>query len=460
MAFPTVTSTETNSDFNYMLKRYMPYNMLFEEVTKRDYFLGKVAKDQNWKGGELEVPFMGANASSISYGELTAEAEINEDKPVLGHVSGYKEIWGAMVFNDHDLARHDSLEQSFLKILPDRLEAFITRMKEAVSINLLNGTHLASFAIVAPAAPTYAAEQIELATGVVKVDRPARLTIGQFLEVGTVGNNKAIILPDNGVYIKSIDISSKKITVTSDKALATAVDLSATPDPDGPGGPLLGGLDLVTGDKAYVRGATIAGRGFTSLRDQLLSSANGGSATQFGIPKLDYPHLQAVNFDGSAFNATSALGVLFDAFNETRELGKGTPTDLIMSFRNLSFCMRELELGGSNGSGDKTFGKGNFKAVDTRVNAFGWTEIDVVGVKGSLTIVGVQEMDDDIIYMMDWRGVKLHSNGFFERRTAPDGKQFYETRSQTGYKYILDTRFFGELVVSKPSHCGVIYGIL
>lgn len=440
MAFPTVPSTDTNLDFNYMLKRYMPYSMLFEEVTKRDYFLGKVPKDQNWKGGELEVPFMGAHASSISYGELTAEAEINEDKPVLGHVSGYKEIWGAMVFNDHDLARHDSLEQSFLKILPDRLEAFIGRMKEAVSINLLNGTHTVSFLIGGASGTTDGV----LATGICQVDRPARLTIGQYLELGVVG-----VAPKQVAYVRKINISTKEVTfnINKDLTVITPPDLSVAT-----------GVALASGDKAFVKGAITTGKGFTSLKDQLLSAANGGSTTLFGIDKLDYPHLQAVNVDGSSITANNILDVLFTAFNTTRELGKGTPTDLIMSFKNLGSAMRELELGGSSGS-NKTFGKGNFKAVDTRINAFGWTEIDVTGVKGSLTIVGVQEMDDDIIYMMDWRGVKLHSNGFFERRTAPDGKQFYETRSPNGYKYIIDNRFFGELVVCKPSHCGVIYGI-
>jgi len=439
MTFPTTGFTTTNLDFDTMIKRYMPYNLLFEEVMKRDYFLGKVAKDQNWKGGEMQIPFMGAHASSISYGELTAEAEINEDKPVLGTVSGYKEIWGSMVFNDHDLQRHTSLEQSFLKILPDRLESFIERMKEAVSINLLNGTHTASLDV--------AAAGVNLAGGIVGVDRPARLSINQFFEVGTVGTNKAAGLPDGGAYVGQIDIGNKLVTLYSDKALTAVVDLSG------------GGINVVAGDKVFVRGATIAGRGFTALRDQLLSAANGGSTTLFGINKLLYPHLQAVNVDGSGITASNILNVLFDAYNTTRELGKGSPTDLIMSFKNLGSAMRELELGGSNAGGDKTFGKGNFSVTDTRISAFGWTEIDVVGVKGRLTIVGVQEMDDDIIYMMDWRGAKLHSNGFFERRTAPDGKQFYETRSTSGYKYILDTRFFGELVVTKPSHCGIIYGI-
>jgi len=444
MTFPTTGYTTTNVDFDTMIKRYMPYNLLFEEVMKRDYFLGKVAKDQNWKGGEMQIPFMGAHASSISYGELTAEAEINEDKPVLGTVSGYKEIWGAMVFNDHDLQRHTSLEQSFLKILPDRLESFIERMKEAVSINLLNGTHTVTFNIGGLTGSTDGS----LALGVVKVDRPARVSINQFFELGVVGSNKAAGFPDAGVYVGAINIGTKEVSFFTDKALTVAADLSVAT-----------GIALAPADKAYVRGATVAGRGFTSLRDQLLSAVNGGSTSLFGISKLLYPHLQAVNADGSSINASNILGVLFDAYNTTRELGKGSPTDLIMSFKNLGSAMRELELGGSNGGGDKTFGKGQFTATDTRVNAFGWTEIDVVGVKGRLTIVGVQEMDDDIIYMMDWRGIKLHSNGFFERRTAPDGKQFYETRSTSGYKYILDTRFFGELVVTKPSHCGIIYGI-
>lgn len=438
MTFPTTGFTTTNVDFDTMIKRYMPYELIFEEVMKRDYFLGKVEKDQTWKGGEMQIPFMGAHASSISYGQLYDEAEINEDKPVLGTVSGYKEIWGAMVFNDHDLQRHDNMAQSFLKILPDRLESFIDRMKEAVSINLLNGAHAVSL--------DSAAANSDLANGKIVVDRPARLTVGQFLELGSVGSNKsAAVNAQGGCYVGDINIEEKSVIFYSDKALTTPVDLSGT------------GINIVAGDKAFVKGATVAGQGFTSLRDQLLSAANGGSSTLFGINKLAYPHLQATNFDGSGIDKDNILGVLFDAYNSTRELGKGNPTDLVMSFKNLGSCMRELELGSSSSS--KAYGRGDFSVTDTRVSAFGWTEIDVVGVKGKLTIVGVQEMDDDIIYMMDWRGVKLHSNSFFERRTAPDGKQFYETRSTSGYKYIIDTRFFGELVVCKPSHCGVIHSI-
>jgi hypothetical protein len=419
-----------------------------EEAMKRDYFLGKVAKDQNWKGGELQVPFMGAHASSISYGQLTDEAKINEDKPVLGTVGGYKEIWGAMVFNDHDLSRHDSLEQSFLKIIPDRIESFVDRMKEAVSINLLNGSHIASVVF------GDAAE--DLANGIIVADRPARLQINQFLEIGIPGlpgvDNRTAALADGGVYITAIDMSSGALTVSATQGGA-AVDLSTSA--------------IAAGDKFYVKGARevdAAGRtkGFTSLRSQLISNplVAGSSSTIFGINKKSYPHLQSVEISGNGVVASGFLDLLFDAYNKTREIGKGNPTDMVMSYKNLAAAMRALELGGSESTGGakSTYGR-EFSVADTRVSAFGWTEIDVVGVKGRMTLVGVQEMDDDVVYLLDWRGIKLHSNGMFERRTAPDGKQFYETRSPAGYKYIVDTRFFGELVVSKPSHCGVIHSL-
>jgi hypothetical protein len=122
--------------------------------------------------------------------------------------------------------------------------------------------------------------------------------------------------------------------------------------------------------------------------------------------------------------------------------------------------MKQLE-GGlvGSGAGSAQPSQRSYTVTDHKANAFGWTEITLTGVKGKLTLVGVQEMDDDIIYMIDWRGIKLHSNEFFERRTAPDGKQFYEIRKTSGYKYIVDTRFYGDLVVSRPSYCGIIYGV-
>lgn len=428
-------STTTNADFNNMLKDYMPYELLFEELMKRDYFLSKVEKDQSWTNGPLQVAFMGGNASSYSYGELTDIGDITEDRPIRGEVSSYKEIWGTMLFNHRDLDQHGDMAKTFLKILPDRLEDFISRFKEIVSVNLLNGTHFAIF--------DDANLFNNLAGGILGTDRPARFTVGQYIEAATAG-----VAPIGVGYVESINIDQKTIHIVVDKALAGAdVDFTG----------------LAAGDRFYIRGANAVGpsQAFTALRDQLLSPGNAapytGSTNLFGTSKLAYPHLQAPNFNATGVIGDDFLDFIFDKLVETQTLGKGKPTDVIMSYKNLGHAMKALE-GGLVGNQSATQGR-RYSAGDTKADVFGWTEIQVTGISGSLKLVGVQEMDDDIVYMMDWRSVKLHSNGFFERRTAPDGKQFYETRSASGYQYVIDTRFYGELVVSKPSHCGVLYNV-
>jgi hypothetical protein len=410
----------TQVSFDNMLKQYLPYSLLKEEMEKRDYLLTKITKDQKWKGGEMQVPFRGGKASSIAYGELTDVAQITEDRHVRGTVPGYKELWGSMIFNDHDLAKHGDMAQSFIKILPDMIEDFLGCMKEAVSVNLLNGSHIVSY--------DSASLANDLVNGVIAVDRPARVTIGQFLEFGIPG------VPRTNGYVKEINMSDKTLLINDD------ISLTGT-DTD------LAGAGVVAGDKAFVRGAIAIGSGFTSLRDQLLSAAAGGSASLFGVTKTAYPHLQAFNADGSGITGANILESIFDAYNETRQLGKGAPTDVILSYKHLGNVMKALEV------------SREYTGSDTKASVYGWTEISVVGVKGQLKIVGVMEMDDDIIHILDWNSMKLHSNGMFERRTSPEGRSFFEVRNTDGYKYVVDTRFFGELVVSKPSYNGIIHSI-
>lgn len=398
----------TTTTFNDMLKKYMPYNLLKEEIEKRDYFLSKVEKDQKWKGGELQVPFRGGRASSMKFGGLKDVAEITENREILGTVSAYKEIWGAMVFNDSDLAKHDSMEQSFIKILPDQLDEFIDSMKETVSLNLLNGAHMDVTTAAGAVGSTVA------------VAHPERYQLGMY------------IVFDGGEegYIESINMETKVIKLDSQIGLGGAdVDLSG----------------VASGEKIYIEGAKTAG--FTGLPDQLLSLANGGSTNLFGEAKTAYPHLQAFNFDGSGITAANILEKLFDALSGVRQYGKGNVTDAIMSYKHMGNIMKALEVAR------------DYTSKDTKASVYGWTEIEIIGVKGKLTLVAVPEMNDENILLVDWGAIKLHSNGMFERRTAPDGKQFYEVRATTGFKYIVDIRFFGELVVNKPSHCGIIHSI-
>ncbi len=411
-----------------MLNEYLYYELLAEELQKQNFLIGRVTKDMNWKGGTLPVPFEGAEASTITYGQLAAEADITEFEYVRGEVSGYKEVWGAMIWNAKDLVEHVPEaarakgyinKQSFLKNIMGQLKKFINSMKTACSISLLNGGHFAKLTADSTAND-----------GNITVDRVERFKLGM----------KVIIDDDDSsaveAWVKTINVNTKVVNLVTAKGGSTVVDFSATT------------MTTAQNAKVYQSGAETSTNTFTSLRSQLLSAANGGSANLFGQSKLAYPYLQSVNYDGSTMTASNVLEVIFDAWTNTNTLGKGYATDVLCSYKHLGNVMKILEAGSSG-----------FRHIKTEVSAFGYTKITIFGVEGELTLVGIREMDDDLMMVIDWDALCLHSNGFFERQIDPEGKGYYVTRSTTGYKYITDIRFFGELVLNAPCKCGVIYDI-
>lgn len=421
----------TLASFDAMLNEYLYYELLAEELAKQNWFYNKVMKDQAWKGGDLPVPFEGAEGSTITYGSLAAEADITEWEYVRGTVEGYKEIWGSMVWNYKDLVQHvpESArakgyinKQSFLKNIHGQLKKFIEGMKIAVSISLLNGGHFAKLTADATAND-----------GLAFIDRVERLKLGM----------KLIIDDDNSTaitaWVKTININTRQVLFVTAKGGSTPVDFSANT------------MTVAQNARLYQDGAETATNTFTSLRSQLLSAANGGSANLFGKSKLLYPYLQSVNVDGSLMTATNILEVIFDGWTTINMYGKGYASDVIMSYKHLGNVMKALEAG-----------SGSYRHVSTKVSAFGYTVVEIQGVEGLLTIVGVREMDDDVCFYMDWSAVRLHSNGGFERHIDPDGKGYHTIRTagaNGGYKYIVDIRFFGELVLFAPCRCGVLYGI-
>ena len=408
----------TTRSFQAMLNEFLPNELLKEEFVKRDYLLSKVEKQNDWLGGNLVVPFKAAGASSVAFGSLSASNDISEDSYVRGGVSGHKEVWGSLIFNHRDLMEHEQIsEQNFLKILPGTIEDFMDYMKNVVSVNLLNGAHFAK------------ATSDGTSGGLLVVDRPDRFVIGQKVSIDDDNSS-----PVTG-YVSAIDMNTRTITFVTARGGATPVDLST--------------YTVAQNAKCYNDGAQA--NSFSSLRGALLSAANGGDSTLYGVTKTLYPYLQAINVDGSGVTATSIMQKIFDGLTTIRQLGKGNPTDVVMSYTNFASCIKVIEAS-----------KGAFNVVpgSQRASQFGWTELEVGSVtKGALKLVAVQEADDDVIQFIDWRALKFYSNGFFRKRMSPDGIEYFEIRNTSGYQYIVDMCLFGELVVHRPSYCGIMYGI-
>jgi len=411
----------TTRTFQDMLNEYLPNKLLKEELLKRDYILSNIEKDDKWKGGKLIVPFKAAGASSVKMGGLTGASDISEDKYVRGSIDDYKEMWGSMIFNHRDLMDHSGkiVEDSFLKILPDTIEDFMEYIKMVASIQMGTGPHFAKVT-----------DATNAATGIMLVDHVDRFVL----------NQKVTLDDDNSAaasfYVIAIDVNTDAVTFSATRGGAAA-DLSA--------------YSVAQNAKFYTDGAETTS--FTSIRSVLLSAANGGSATVHGQSKLAYPFLQAVNVNGASITASNILDKLFDAYTEVRKKAKGRADRFVMSYKHFGSVIKLIE--------NKANGAANWQITieDKKASLYGWDEVVINSVKGKLTIVGIQEWDDDVIALLDMKSMVFRSNGFFQKRKSPEGQEYFEVRNTTGYQYIVDISLFGELEINKPGHCGIIYGI-
>jgi hypothetical protein len=414
----------TTRSFQAMLNQYLPNKLLIEEITERDYILKHVEKDDSWLGGTSIVPFRGSRASSVSFGSLTAAADIVESVKVRGELEAYVEMWGSMVFQHTDIMQHGKLsEQNLLKILPDEIEDFTMKLKEVVSVQLGSGPHFATVT-----------DATNAATGIMVVDKIDRFEINQLCTLDDSATAAA------SYWVTAVNVNTSAVTLSATKGGAAA-DVSA--------------YAVADAAKFYHPGVFDAGGShntFVSLRSALLSAANGGSTTLHGQTKTAYPFLQAVNILGSAISASNILDKLFDAYTTVRRKAKGMADTYLMSLKHLGSCMKLLQLE-----------KGAFIAASQpKSNQYGWTEISIQSVSTGqiLKLVGIQEMDDDIIPIVDFKTITFRTNGGFKKRANPEtGNEFFEVRATTGYSYIVDICLFGQLEFKKPGHNAIIYGI-
>lgn len=409
----------TTRTFSTMLNQYLPNELLKEELLKRDWLLSNVEKDNGWLGGDLIVPFKAAGASSVSFGSLTDTTDIAEDSYVRGSITSQPEVWGSMVFNHRDLMEHGKVsEQNFLKILPDTVEDFINYMKMAVSLGFTNGT---SFAKVTDATNG--------ATGIMIVDRVERFTLGQKCSIDDDDSGATT------VYVTNINMNTSAVTFSATRG-GGAVNISA--------------YSVAQNAKFYWDGSQSAG--LTSLKSSILPLSAGGSTALYGQTKTAYPYLQAICDTGASITAANILDVVFDHYVKVRVRGKGDPSTVLLSYKHFGSILKLLETGKGAYHQDQ---KG------TSVSVYGWTEVSIFGPAGKLKVVAIQEMDDDWIAFLDTRPsvMKIYSNGFFRKRANPDGREYFEARATTGYTYIIDTCFFGDFVLQRPSYCGALHTI-
>ncbi len=484
----------TNAAFSAMLAQFAPNGLFKEEMVKRDYILSNIEKDDSWLastgnsadpttavgtgsgifGGPLTVRFKGAQASSQKMGGMTAQDQITQAKYVLGQILVQPETWGSLIFNHKDIMVHGKLsELNFLNVLEDNLEDFMDVMKYNISTALLEGpAYCKVVALINIGTNT---------TGTVLVDRPDRLYIGQKVLINLPATEAVIGSGTQPIFafVKSINVNASsggqpagEVVLTSDIGLTTPIDFTGVVQRQtADGSPLVGyvlAANLPANTTKLFMDGTLSGEAgvgagvatqivnaFSNLKDLLFpfgvasgSSVGAGSATIYGITKTAYPYTQAIYIDGSGATATNLVKKAFYGFTQTRRYGKGRPTDIIMSYNNLAIVMAIVEAS-----------KGAFNVVPNSYKAsqFGFTEVKIGSVTSqTLKFVGIQEMGDDWMAYIDWRALKFYSNGMFRKHKTPDGIEYFTIRNTSGYQYIVDIALFGDIVLERPSYCGVM----
>ena len=413
--------------FDEMLNEYLVYSNILEESFRDQNWLLKTSNIiKTWQGGNLIVPFQQSLPSSVKMGGLTAEADIDEATYVRGKLTGYKEIYGALVFNSRDLfLDHGKIsEQNFLKILPNQIEQLMKFMKQTTSIQILNGGNIDDVRA------GYAGAN----DGLLTTKHPERMNIGLKIHIADGDTS-------GDFYITKIDKNTGILTVSLTRGGAAA-DMT--------------GYDATT--KIYIDNGQ--NEAFGSLRDMLLPASAGGSDNFAGKVKADSPFAQSVLYDaggaggtgdwGTATAVTGAqlLALVFDALRKGHQLA-AEPECFVMSYLNFSACLLGLELN-----------SGAFKNVKERVDYAGYSTVTIGGLHGSVELVGIREQADDWIAGVKKSHLDFHcGEKMFSVLTSPDGLKYYTVRNTTGYRYITDIVCNGDFIYSNPWSAVAIHNI-
>lgn len=398
--------------YGSLLKRYTPESLIENEFTKLSYIWANCDKDKSWRGGTYEIPLLEAGFNSIQYGSLASSTDIGEMDVALGTQS-MKELWGSILVRESDLFRHGDMEQSYLKIMPDRLEEFVKFMQEQVSSGFLAGTRIAK------------ATADGDSSGNITVDKPHLFRKG--MKVTVDDDNSS---PVSG-YVTAININSGVIVIKDARSSGSAVNLAG----------------YTTAQNALVQVVGAASETFTSLKSYLLNAtedAANGSNSAYGLTKSSYTTLQALSASGSAFTAATILDDILNTYYTFNDKRGSIFKEVWVSpgvFKNIS---KQLETN-------------RRAAVMDKKSGYGFQSVDLIGAEGMAKIVCLREMPNDTIYFGDVGKVKFAGADPFKRKMY-NGDEFFMVRGTDGPQYISDMALRGDFIV-KPSEWGVVYGL-
>lgn len=403
-----MASNHTAQVFNELLKKYQPWQAMEDYVKRSDFFLKNVQVKKDFIEDIMAIPFITAGHTNVRAGKLTPTNEVTRGDGAVGELKDEElmELWGTIKVTSKDIRKHKSAEKSFKAMFPQKISGLMETMKEQVSVQFLQDGSICS--IVSGGTP---------ASGVVKVNRPERLSVRQRLDFK--GDTTTI-----AGFIRQIDMEQDLITVYDAEEGGSVVDLS--------------GIGANAGVYVYDH----ANNDYDTLKSMLLPASQGGSANLHGIPKLSSPILQAHYEDCSGFSASTILDDVYKVFRKVKQKGKVKKASIVVPY----FVFNDLVLKAQNNK--------RYSASDVEAG-YGFDKVTVHGAGGAMEIFGVFDLTDTG-YIMDWDHLYLCTQEMFTTNRDLGDEPWHAERTEDGMVYLLDICFRGGLAIRKASGFGIL----
>tara|TARA_Y100000296_G_C5180060_1_gene263719 strand:+ start:40954 stop:42186 length:1233 start_codon:yes stop_codon:yes gene_type:complete len=406
-------STNANSNLSDMLREYAKHSIITDKFSKNNFVWDNFEIDPNWKNGaEYQIPWELAEASDFEMGGLVDEDDIGEGLYKKAKLYDQPELWGALIFEEKDLERYGDLKQSFLKVLPGKIDKFTRRMKSLTNCVIMRGGSISE------------ATADGTAGGILKVAKPQYFTIGQRVEIQADSETTLT------AYVVAIDINARTLHIQDARSSGSDVDLSL--------------YTVAKGTEVYIPGAET--ENFTTLMDYLLPSTLGGKDTIHGVAKSTAPLLQPQLIDGSSLTSSTVVEKLIDYYYDIGELGKAENGKMIVPPHVFKAFAKKLET------------SKRATIMDRKATA-GGTALSIVGPYGNMLIESNNDMKSSNIFFLDTSDFCVAGDKFFDRKRHQNNEEFYMIRKKTGFRYIVDTCFRGQFIAKRLSASGCIHSV-
>lgn len=395
-----------------LLKRYLKEEIIENTMQEKSYIWKNITKENDWYGGVLEIPVQGNGLNTIQMGSLAALTDIAEYQGAIGTVAAHKEMTMSAIFREGDLSREVNKEATYIDKISGMIESLSKKSAEQIGANLVRGQGVLSFA-----------SANGTAGGLITVPNPEYFEPG--MKVSIIDNDTAKV---DG-YVRLVDINSGVLTIYNARTAGAVVDLSL----------------YTVAQQARVVVIGSGTEAFLDLKTALLTAANGGSDTLYGLTKAAYLPLQAFQTSGSAFTANTILDDLLGAFYKCRKLGRGDQTELWVSYGIFKNIAKKLE-------------QARHYQVEVKSAGYGFSSVSLIGNEGAVKIVALREMPDDTAYIMDMTGLKFKGMALKKKLYGENNQEYFVDRQTTGVSFVTDMVLRGDIVV-QPQKLGCIFSI-